>query len=113
MLPAPVDVVALDVVCVSVGFTNAYGRKDGEPFPITNGGDISATLGGYNIGLDVYPGAGASTAINFYVDAVFREAVSLAWPVAVQGGDPWVQITQAAYDALTPPDPNTLYVVVG
>jgi hypothetical protein len=26
---------------------------------------------------------------------------------------PWVQMTQAAYDALTPPDPNTLYVIVG
>jgi len=85
-LPTPVAVAALDVVCVSVGFTNAYARKDGEAFPITNGGDISAISGGYNIGLDVYPGAGASTAINFYVDAIFREAVSLAWPVAVEGG---------------------------
>ena len=26
---------------------------------------------------------------------------------------PWVQLTQAAYDALTPKDPNVLYVVVG
>lgn len=25
----------------------------------------------------------------------------------------WVEITQAAYDALDPPDPNTLYVIVG
>jgi hypothetical protein len=43
-------------------------------------------MGGYAIGLDAYPGGGASTAINFYVDAVFREAISLSWPVAVQGG---------------------------
>jgi hypothetical protein len=28
-------------------------------------------------------------------------------------GGPWVQLTQAAYDALSPPDANTLYVVVG
>ena len=114
MLDTPVEVVATQVVCVSVGFTNAYSRKDGEAFPFTNGGDISVTQGGYNIGLDTYPGAAASTAINFYVDAIFREAVSLAWPVAVPGDTPgWVQITQAAYDALSPPDPNTLYVVIG
>lgn len=25
----------------------------------------------------------------------------------------WTQITQAAYDALDTPDPNTLYVVIG
>lgn len=25
----------------------------------------------------------------------------------------WIQITQAAYNALSPPDPNTLYVVIG
>jgi hypothetical protein len=86
-LDAPVDVIATQVVCVSVGFTNAYSRKDGETFPFTNGGDISVTLGGYNIGLDTYPGAAPSTAINFYVDAIFREAISLAWPIAVPGDD--------------------------
>lgn len=26
---------------------------------------------------------------------------------------PWVQITQAAYNALSPPDSNTLYIIVG
>lgn len=30
-----------------------------------------------------------------------------------EGIAPWVEITQAAYDALDPPDPNTLYVIVG
>jgi hypothetical protein len=38
-------------------------------------------------------------------------------PQGLQGlqGPPgeWVQMTQAAYDALTPKDPNTLYVIVG
>lgn len=29
------------------------------------------------------------------------------------GGSPWVQITQAAYNALSPPDPTKLYVIVG
>lgn len=28
-------------------------------------------------------------------------------------GPKWQQLTQAAYDALTPKDPNTLYVVIG
>ena len=28
-------------------------------------------------------------------------------------GPKWLQLTQAAYDALTPPDPETLYVVIG
>jgi len=28
-------------------------------------------------------------------------------------GPKWQQLTQAAYDALTPKDPNTMYVVVG
>jgi len=26
---------------------------------------------------------------------------------------PWTQITQASYDALSPPNPSTLYVIVG
>lgn len=26
---------------------------------------------------------------------------------------PWTQVTQAEYNALNPPDPNTLYVVIG
>ena len=26
---------------------------------------------------------------------------------------PWAQLTQAEFDALSPPDPNTLYVIVG
>ena len=25
----------------------------------------------------------------------------------------WTQVTQVEYDALSPPDPNTLYVVIG
>lgn len=32
---------------------------------------------------------------------------------AIGAGGPWVQLTQAEYDAITTPDPNTLYVIVG
>jgi len=38
--------------------------------------------------------------------------VSGVW-VVFSGATTWVQITQAAYNALSPPDANTLYVVVG
>lgn len=35
-------------------------------------------------------------------------------PQGVEGPQgQWVQITQAAYDALSPPDPDTLYLIVG
>lgn len=34
-------------------------------------------------------------------------------PKGDTGAAPWTQITQAAYDALSPPDANTLYVIVG
>ena len=33
--------------------------------------------------------------------------------LAQDSGGIWTEITQAAYDALDPPDPNTLYVVIG
>jgi len=49
--------------------------------------------------------------------SVTRVGTGLKGDPGVQGpvGPPglWTQITQAAYDALTPPDPNTLYVIVG
>lgn len=44
------------------------------------------------------------------VSPVFQETASNVWPVAVPG---WRQMTQAAYDALSPKDPNMLYVIVG
>jgi hypothetical protein len=47
----------------------------------------------------------------------YSDVNSSQWVPATIGtpGPPgqWVQLTQAAYDALSPPDPNTLYVVVG
>jgi hypothetical protein len=37
-----------------------------------------------------------------------------AGPTGPQGPPgPWTQITQAAYSALAPPDPATLYVIIG
>ena len=45
------------------------------------------------------------------------EVVTAGGPHGAQGppGPPgqWVSLTQAAYDALDPPDPDTLYVIVG
>lgn len=44
-------------------------------------------------------------------------ATGATGPAGPQGeqGPPgvWTQVTQAQYDALNPPDPNTLYVVIG
>ena len=44
----------------------------------------------------------------------YHDGSSVQW-LDVSGGSAqsWKQITQAAYDALSPPNPNTLYVVVG
>lgn len=45
----------------------------------------------------------------------FAGDVSIDGVLTVQGDviNPWVQLTQAEYDALPIPDPNTLYVIVG
>src|SRR5580765_1906319 len=40
-------------------------------------------------------------------DGVHYSRMNLAWAPS------WVQLTQAAYNALSPPDANTLYIVVG
>jgi hypothetical protein len=44
----------------------------------------------------------------------YSDGTSVQW-IDVSGGSAqsWVQITQAAYDALSPPKATTLYVVVG
>jgi hypothetical protein len=47
-------------------------------------------------------------ALPSYLGELFG-AVSLNEPT---GGSPWVELTQAEYDALSPPDPDTLYIVV-
>jgi hypothetical protein len=45
----------------------------------------------------------------------YDDGTSSQWVEVTSPGPPgqWVQVTQAEYDALSPPDPNTLYVVVG
>ena len=54
------------------------------------------------------PGAdGASGIAEAPTDGKVYGRKAGAWAPA------WVQMTQAAYDALTPKDANTLYVVVG
>jgi hypothetical protein len=44
---------------------------------------------------------------NYFADVVFREAGDI-WPVALQGV---IVLTQAEYDALSPPTPGAVYVV--
>jgi hypothetical protein len=50
---------------------------------------------------------------NLYI--WYDDGTSSQWVPATIGisGTSWVEITQAAYDALSPPDPNVLYVIVG
>lgn len=48
----------------------------------------------------------------YYDDGTSAQWVPAHVGTAPEGGD-WVQLTQAEYDALSPPDPDTLYVVVG
>lgn len=47
----------------------------------------------------------------------YNDGTSSQWVPATIGnpGPPgvWTQITQAAYDALSPPNPSTLYIIVG
>lgn len=64
-------------------------------------GDITAPKG------SVYAHTAGADNVTFYVKG--SGAGNTGW-VALR---PWVQITQAAYDALGTKDPNTLYVVVG
>lgn len=46
-----------------------------------------------------------------------EEVNALRAEIAAAAGDGtdavWTQVTQAEYDALSPPDSNTLYVIVG
>jgi hypothetical protein len=127
-LDTPYDAAALETVVVSVGSTSDYARVDSYTYPVTNG-DVSLVNGAYGLALDTYPNVAAS--INFFTDVVFQKLTADIWPIAVSGfvdaptdgkvygrkgtawAPSWVQMTQAAYDALTPKDANTLYVIVG
>ena len=45
---------------------------------------------------------------------VLNGAIGPEGPIGPTGADAvWTEITQAAYDALSPPDASTLYVIVG
>jgi hypothetical protein len=133
-LATPRRVAAGETIVVSYGIPagSNYARTDGSPFPYSNGGHFTLTTGGYTTTLDTYPGTqGASPA--FWADVIFRADDTNTWPVAVPGFSEapnnatvhgrqgstaiwkpvWLQMTQAAYDALTPKDANTLYVIVG
>ena len=49
----------------------------------------------------------------WYADVNTSQWVEVTRPGPVGPPGPWTQITQAAYNALSPPNPATLYVVVG
>jgi hypothetical protein len=133
-LATPWRVAAGETIVLSYGIPagSNYARTDGSPFPYSNGGHFTLTTGGYAVAVDLYPGTQGSSPA-FWVDVIFRADDTNIWPLAVPGFSEaptdgklysrkgstavwmpsWVQMTQAAYDALTPKDPNTLYVVVG
>jgi hypothetical protein len=44
------------------------------------------------------------------------EPIGALWietDVTIGYGPSWAQMTQAAYNALSPPDPSTLYIIIG
>ena len=45
--------------------------------------------------------------------AVDEGAIWVETDVDIVYGPMWIKLTQAQYDALSPPDPNTLYMIVG
>ena len=51
------------------------------------------------------------TRIKALLDAIAPDVKALEDELAINHR--WVQMTQAAYDALAVKDPNTLYVIVG
>ena len=66
-----------------------YRRQGGNEMVVKNGGHIKVEAGG-----SARNGSGAATVFSPNVTSI-------------------VELTQAAYDALSPPDASTLYVIVG
>jgi Domain of unknown function (DUF4082) len=74
---------------------------------VANGEDDGTTSGRYATAHGFPANQWTSTAV---ASPLFQTAVGSGWPAAVPG---WVQMTQAAYDALGTKNPNTMYVIVG
>jgi hypothetical protein len=133
-LATPYRVAAGAQIMVSYGIPAGqnYARTDGVPFPYSNGGHVTLTGMGYATTPGVYPGTQGSSPA-FWADVIFRADDTNIWPLAVPGFSEapnnatvhgrqgstglwkpvWLQMTQAAYDALTPKDANTLYIIIG
>ena len=54
-----------------------------------------------------------STNVDALAVRLATEVNALRAEIAVAGASEFVVVTQADYDALSPPDANTLYVIVG
>ena len=67
--------------------------------------------------LDVLAGASGLLLGQIYIiadeDRLAFATSESTYATTLRGNEGWVQITQAEYDALSPPDPGTLYVIVG
>lgn len=115
--------------------TNGSNGNDGtDGTDGTDGADGRTVLNGTGA-----PGAGIGVDGDYYIDnnapksiygpktgGAWGSATSLVGPAGQDGNDGqdgtdgtngtnavWTQITQAAYDALSPPDAGTLYVIIG
>jgi hypothetical protein len=107
--PTPVAVFADDAIAVCYDENVNYVYGTGTPIPVddTIAVHIGIRYGPYEAGFPTNTGV----PYNYFTDLQWQwMAEGEIWPLAVPG---WVQITQAAYDALTPKNPTTMYVVVG
>lgn len=68
------------------------------------------TGGSYDAGTGVFTFT-SDDSLGFSTDDLRGADSTVEGPAGLDAD--WTQITQADYDALSPPDPNTLYVIVG
>lgn len=61
----------------------------------------------------VLPGSGGLSSVGGTPLVGHVPAVTVESPLTVEWGAPFVPLTQAAYDALSPPVATTLYVITG
>lgn len=71
-----------------------------------------ATITSFNVTVPGATGFATIVAMPTSVDGQIAKQAVVEVSLIRQAGQ-WKQLTQAEYDALNPPDPNTLYVIVG
>jgi hypothetical protein len=115
-IPAPATTLPLVEGTPAIGSLATYARAD-HVHPAGGSSSGAATSVG-----DTPPGSPTAGQLWWESDSgllfiYYTDANSSQWVPATVGtqGPPgkWTQITQAAYNALSPPDPATLYVVIG